>query len=104
MSPMSQTRKTGKNFLLKAASFLLAVVVWFSVITKVQSSVTYEVPVEFKNIPKGVEMAEPPDAIAVTVRGPERLIKNLDASNIGVRLDMGKAKKGRHRYNIDNKA
>ena len=89
---------------IKLGSVLLAVVVWFSVITKVQSSVTIEAPVALRNIPEGLEPLDAPQHVAISISGPERLVKNLDSSGIGVSLDMTKARKGRHIYNIDERA
>lgn len=93
-----------KNLWLKIGSLLLAIIVWFSVITKVQSSVTLEVPLRLKNIPSDFEPVYASENVIITISGPERLIRNLDTSQIEVNLDMTKAKKGMHIYTIDEKA
>lgn len=94
------------NIWLKLACVMLALAMWLFVVTKEQASVTLETQVEFSGLPSGLAVVDPgePHVTAITVKGPERLLKNLDKAGIRVFVDMKKARAGKHRYEIDKSA
>ena len=56
------------NLLLKLISLAFAVVLWIFVMGEQRHEVSHVVPVEYRNLPKGLMIAnEVPDAVAVTV-------------------------------------
>ncbi|MDP2168114.1 MAG: hypothetical protein Q8J64_07270 [Thermodesulfovibrionales bacterium] len=91
-----------KNLGLKIASLALALIMWLSVVVKEQSSVIVDVPVKFKNMPAGIEAVDDAPTAAVSLRGPERLLRNLASPDVRIYLDMGRAQTGRHSYAIDS--
>lgn len=91
-----------KNFLLKIASFLLAVLMWLFVISRGQSTLTLESPVEFINMPKGIELAETKAHMAaVSIKGHEKFFKNLGPGDIRIRVDVRASRAGERQFTID---
>ncbi len=81
--------------LLKLASLLIAIVLWFFVVVKGQTEITINVPIELKYIPKGLGVENKSNnTVMVTVRGFEQIIKNLKPYDVKVSLDLSRAKRG----------
>jgi YbbR domain-containing protein len=90
-----------KNFGLKIASIILAIVLWFIASTRGQSEIFIDVPLEFMNIPSGLEMIDSSDkTISLNIKGPEKYIKNIKPLDIRALIDLSKAKKGESTYYI----
>ncbi len=90
-----------QNAGLKIASILIAIALWFFVTSRGQSEISIDVPLEFKNIPAGLEMVNHSvKIISLNIKGQERFIKNIKASDIRVPIDLSKAKKGESLYYI----
>jgi YbbR domain-containing protein len=88
-----------KNFSLKLASIILAVILWFVASSRGQSEIFIDVPLEFMNIPSGLEMIDSSDkTISLNIKGPEKYIKNIKPSDIRAMIDLSKAKKGESTY------
>ena len=84
-----------ENLGLKIASILLSIVLWFFVTSRGQSEMSIDVPLEFKNIPFGLEMVNPSvKTVSLNIRGQERLIKNIRPSDVRAYIDLGKTKRG----------
>ncbi len=89
------------NLGLKIAAFLLSVVLWVFVTSRGQSEMSLDVPLEFKNVPSGLELVNRNiKTVSVIIKGQERFIKNVRPSDVRVSLDMSKAKKGEGVYYI----
>ena len=85
----------GENFGLKISALLLSVFLWFFVTSRGQSEIALDIPLEFKNIPADIGIVNTSvKTVTVTVRGHERPMKNLKASDVRVYIDLGKATKG----------
>ncbi len=90
------------NFGLKISAVLIAVCLWFFVTSQGQSEISLEVPLEFKDIPAELGIASSTvKAVTLTMRGQERFMKNLNASDLRVFLDLGKAKPGEVVYPVN---
>jgi YbbR domain-containing protein len=90
------------NLGLKIAAVLLSVVLWIFVTSRGQSEISIDVPLEFRNIPAGLEMVNHSiKTINLNIKGQERLIKNVKAADIRVYVDLSKARKGDGIYYID---
>ncbi len=91
-----------ENLGLKVSALLIAVFLWFFVTSQGQSEISLEVPVELKNIPSelGVQSISS-KTVTLTVRGQERFMKNLSASDIRVFLDLGRAAQGESLYPVN---
>lgn len=84
-----------KNLGLKISAVMISLVLWFFVTSRGQSEISLDVPLEFKNMPNGLEMVTAgTKTVAVTVRGQERLMKNVRPSAVRAFADLDKAKKG----------
>jgi len=90
------------NFRLKATAVVMAMILWFFVVSKGQSEISIEVPIELKNIPRTLESVKQGiKSVSVTIKGQERLLRNMKPSDIRVQVDLGKAKKGKGIYYIN---
>ncbi len=94
-----------KNIWLRILSVVLAVVLWFFVISRGYSDVSVIAPVEFVNIPQGLHVAasESTSSVTVGLRGHERIIKSFSEEDVKVRLDLKGLPKGSHRIDIGKK-
>ena len=90
-----------ENLGLKIAAVLLSVVLWVFVTSRGQSELSIDVPLEFHDIPQGLEIVNHTvKTVTLAIKGQERFIKNIRASGIRVSLDLNKAKKGEGIYYI----
>jgi YbbR domain-containing protein len=90
------------NLGLKISAVLISVSLWFIVTSRGQSEISLDVPVEFKNIPAGLEIVNyNTRTVNVTIKGHERAMRNIKALDIRAFIDMGKAKKGEGSYYIN---
>ena len=90
------------NLGLKIAAVLLSIALWFFVTSRGQSEISIDVPLEFKNIPQGLELVNHgTKTVNLNIKGQERFIKTVSASNVRVSLDLSKAKRGEGMYSIN---
>ena len=90
-----------ENLGLKIAAVLLSIVLWIFVTSRGQSELSVDVPLEFNDIPRGLEIVNHTvKTITLVIKGQERFLKNIRPSDIRVALDLGKAKKGDGTYSI----
>jgi len=90
-----------ENLGLKIASILLAVVMWIFVTSRGQSEMSIDVPIEFKNLPQGIELVSyNVKEVSLNIKGQERFIKNIKSPDIRVSIDLSKAKIGEGIYYI----
>ena len=91
-----------ENLGLKISAVLISVFLWFFVTSRGQSEISFEVPLEFKNIPADIGIVNTSvKTVSVTVRGHERPMKNLKASDVRVYVDLSKAKKGEEVFYVN---
>ncbi len=92
-----------ENAGMKISAILISVLLWFFVTSRGQSEISFEIPIEFQNIPAGLGIvSSSTKSVNVTIRGQERLMKSIKQSDIRVLVDLGKAKKGEGSYRINN--
>lgn len=92
-----------ENIGIKISSVILAMILWFFVTSKGQSEISMDIPLELKNIPQGLEsVKQNSKPITISIKGQERLLRNLKPADVRVYLDLSKAKKGKGTYYIDN--
>jgi YbbR domain-containing protein len=98
---MKKKRIFSENFGLKIAAIFLSIVLWFYVTSRGQSEMYLDVPVEFKNIPSGLEMVNNTvKIVSLNVKGQERFIRNIKPSDVRISIDLSKTKKGENIYYI----
>jgi YbbR domain-containing protein len=93
-----------KNWGLKLFSFLLALILWLTLITpeKVFSEKTLTIPLELHNIPSEVELMERPLAtIDVKIRASKSLINNITSANVHAVLNLEKASLDQEDYPLN---
>lgn len=83
------------NFGLKAAAVVLSVVLWIFVVSKGQMEMSLTVPIEYSNVPGGLEISKREvKAANIVIRAHESLSKNIRQETVRVYVDVSKAKKG----------
>src|SRR5579871_332251 len=90
------------NFWLKVLSLLLATGLWLAISPDQEpAEVAIRVPIEFQHVPRKLEIATVtiPEA-QIRVRGPERLVRQLRASDIHAELELGDATPGERTFNL----
>jgi YbbR-like protein len=90
------------NFWLKVLSLLLATGLWLAIKPDQDpAEVTLRVPIEFRHVPPVLEIRSVniPEA-QVRVRGPERMIRELRATDIHADLEMKGAEPGEHTFDL----
>lgn len=90
-----------KNFWLKIASVALAATLWASVVVIGQTLISVEAPVDYKNLGKGLLVAEPAlRTVTLTIKGHERFLRGIGPEDLSVVLDLGSLEVGRHSYEV----
>jgi YbbR domain-containing protein len=83
------------NLEIKIAAAVIAVVLWFVVSSKGQTEMSMSVPVEYINIPHGLEITNHSEMNAtLVIRGNENMLKNIRQGDVKIVLDVSRAKKG----------
>lgn len=90
------------NLGLKVLAVVLAVSMWFFITYRGQAEMSLDVPIGFKNVPRGLEiLKQSVRNVTLTMRGHERLLKSLRPVDIGVTIDLSNAKKGEATFFFD---
>jgi len=90
------------NFWLKALSLLLAAGLWWQISPDEQpAEVALRGPVVFQHVPQHLEISSEsvPEA-QIRVRGPERVIRQLQASEVHAEIDLGDTKAGERTFDL----
>jgi diadenylate cyclase len=89
------------NFGLKLVSLALAVGLWVAVARDPVAEVAVEVPIEFHHIPENLEISsENIPRAQIRVRGPERLVRHLQPSDVHAEIDLQGAKAGERTFDL----
>src|SRR5208337_378644 len=89
------------NLWLKLMSLALAVVFWFAVAHEPVAELAVDVPIEFHNIPQNLEISsEIVPRAQIRVRGPRRLIRRLQPTDIYADIDLNDVKPGERTYDL----
>jgi YbbR domain-containing protein len=90
-----------ENLGLKISAVLISVLLWLFVTSRGQSEMSLEIPVEFKDVPVGLGIASTSaKMVNVTIKGQERIMKNIRPIDLRVFVDLDKAKKGEGSFHI----
>ena len=93
------------NFWLKGLSLLLAAGLWWQISPDEQpAEVSLHAPIVFQHVPQQLEISSEsiPEA-QIRVRGPERLIRQLQASEVHAEIDLGDAKAGERTFDLTSR-
>jgi YbbR domain-containing protein len=90
-----------ENLAFKAAAVVLAIILWVFVTSKGQTEMALSVPIEYANIPSGIEISKHAvTAAQIVVRTHESLSKNIRQENVRVSVDVSRAKKGEEIFSL----
>src|SRR5215471_4701485 len=83
------------NWHLKIVSLVLAVMLWMAVANQASSEIGLEVPLEYRNIPRRLEITgDMTNTVQVRLRGSSSLIKDITAKDVSTTIDLGKMTSG----------
>ena len=84
-----------QNLALKAASLLLAVLLWFAIAAEKTSEMGVTVPVELQNVPKDLELTgDLVNTVEVRLRASPGMIQRLGPSEVAARVDLSGVTEG----------
>ena len=90
-----------RDLSLKFVSVVLAVLLWTSVVGEPVVERGLEIPLEFENVPVGVEIVgTPPDTLRVRVRGPSSMVSRLGTGQVAAILDLFGEQPGRKLFDM----
>src|SRR6202142_3297900 len=90
-----------QNFFFKFISLLLAVGLWLAVARRPIAEVEINVPIEFRNLPDNLEIDSASFTTAqVRLRGPERAIHRLEASDVRAEVDLSNVQPGERTFDL----
>jgi YbbR domain-containing protein len=89
------------NFGLKVLSLLLAAGLWFLLSHEEPAEVALRSPILFQNVPQHLEISSEsiPEA-QIRVRGPERVIRQLQASEVHAEINLADVKPGERTFDL----
>lgn len=92
-----------KNIWIKIAAVVLAVALWFYVVSRGYADVSVEASIKYENVPEGLQVvsSETMSSVSLGLRGHERIVKNLLADGVVVTLDLEGLTKGSHQVDIE---
>ncbi len=94
-----------KNLPFKLVSLAIAILLWWAVGRDQPIEMPLTVPLEFQNAPANLEVnSNYPFEARVTLRGPERLIQGLNASEIHAIIDLQDATPGERTFDLTRNA
>ncbi len=89
------------DFWLKGAAVALAVMLWLSVGGEPVVERGLDVPLEFENVPFGLEIVDdPPNTVRVQVRGSSSVVSRLDRGEVVAVLDLGDERAGHRLFDM----
>jgi YbbR domain-containing protein len=90
------------NFGLKVLSLLLATGLWFMISRDEQpAEVALRAPIVFQHVPAQLEIStESIQEAQIRVRGPERVIRQLQANEVHAEIDLANVKPGERTFDL----
>src|SRR6266571_6521159 len=84
-----------QNLYLKIFSLILAVVCWYVVRGEEERVKDFTVPVEYTNLPPSYDLSgQVVDTVAVRLRAPEPVLRNITEDRLSARIDLSRAPLG----------
>lgn len=99
---MPQKTRSG-NLGLKILAVFLATSLWFYVNYRGQSDTVVDAAIDFKNIPRGMEiLKQGAKKVSLTVRAHERIIQGIKPTDLHMVVDLANGKKGENSLTLDD--
>jgi YbbR domain-containing protein len=90
-----------RNLALKGFSLGLAVLLWLAVSGQETSERNLRVPLEFQNVPAGMEIVgEPPNTVDVRIRGSSGNLSRVQVGDVVAVLDLASARPGSRLFHM----
>jgi len=90
-----------RNIPLKVLAVALSTLLWYTVSRDDVVERNIRVPLEFQNIPQGLELTgEPPSTVSVRVRGASSLLSRLDSGDVVAVVDARAARPGSRIFHL----
>lgn len=90
-----------RNLGLKFVSTLVAVLLWLVVAGERVVERVMRAPVEFQNLPAGLELVgNPPDTVEVRLRGSSGALSRMASGDMSAVIDLATARPGRRLFHI----
>jgi YbbR domain-containing protein len=98
-------RIASQNLGLKIVALALALGAWWFVAGESKVLVSFTVPLEIRNVPKGLTMTNKPERqVEVRLSGASSLLSGMRTSEISAGVDLSSARAGRQFFNLDDRA
>ena len=89
------------NLTLKLTSVLLATGLWLAVASSPSAEVALNVAIIFRNMPPDLEISsDGVPSVQIRVRGPERIVRHLQASDVHADVDLKGMQPGEHSFDL----
>jgi diadenylate cyclase len=89
------------NLGLKITSLLIATGLWLAISSEPPSETAVDVAIVFRNMPDDLEISsEHIPSEQIRVRGPERQIERLQASDVHMEIDLSGMRPGEHTFDL----
>lgn len=90
-----------KNLSLKLISILLAVILWYFVISEKGGETALSIPLDFRNIPSSLIIIKNPiESINIRINGPVTLLRGLSPREVKAVIDLSNAEPGVAEFGI----
>lgn len=80
---------------LKLISLVLAMALWFFVVSRGRSVITVDVPIGFKNVPAKLAVAGKLVPVSISIEGQESVLNKLKEGDVSVILDLNGVNTGK---------
>jgi len=98
-------RLASQNLGLKVVALALAGAAWWFVAGESKVLVSFTIPLEMRNVPKGLTMTNKPEReVEVRLSGPSPLLSGMRPSEISAGVDLTTARAGRQSFILDDRA
>jgi len=98
-------RLASQNLGLKVLALALAVAAWWFVAGESKVLVSFTIPLEIRNVPKGLTMTNKPEQqVEVRLSGPSSLLSGMRPSEISAGVDLTTGRAGRQYFTLDDRA
>jgi YbbR domain-containing protein len=98
-------RLASQNLGMKVVALTLAVAAWWFVAGESKVLVSFTIPLEIRNVPKGMTVTNKPERqVEVRLSGPSSLLSGIRPSEITAAVDLSAGRSGRQYFTMDDRA
>jgi hypothetical protein len=98
-------RLASQNLGMKIVALALAVAAWWFVAGESKVLVSFPIPLEIRNVPKGLTIMNKPERqVEVRLYGPSSLLSGMRPSEISAAVDLVAGRAGRQFFTLDDRS